>query len=423
MVFAVVISITSYLIYQSFRSNLNQAFLLNLKQEAHNILDRVDIEPLQIPITEEEQSIFIWFESPTGISDLYEKPGFPGEFIGVFKDFEAYNSVEPAPPLKHLRIDSMEFQLAERNIGDFGQGTIKLVLMKDNQAFFGQLKSLRNQMIWANTLAVLISALIAILFSKIALGPINRVIQKTNEIKASEKMDRLPMGGGNDEIAALSKTINAMIERIESSIQNQNQFFAMAAHELRTPLANMQSELEYRMSVSGYEKGSETLNSLHEEVIRLKNIVHDFLLMSQLKSETLELRKSTFRLDDLVYDTLERMKPVLSKRLFEIKLSIEADPDQMNIRADREKIEGVLVNLLDNVRRHGSSNAPVIITINHKANGLIITLENKLSEKPDKNQKGMGLGLQIAKSIMKKHGFQFSTQHEHGLFEVYLCFN
>jgi len=196
----------------------------------------------------------------------------------------------------------------------------------------------------------------------------------------------------------------------------------MAAHELRTPLANMQSELEYYLTTSDQALTPDMLPSLREEVIRLKNIVQDFLLMSQLKADTLVLRPSTFRLDDLLYDTLERMRPLLTKSGFEVLFSLDEQLEDLSIEADREKIEAVLVNLLDNCRKYGAQHNPILIRLMSQEGKPELAIENTIADEEKRMGSGMGLGLQVAQQIIEKHGFSFQKSAQEQQFLIAIGF-
>ena len=406
LVFFLITASSSFFIYRNIEGQLTQAYRANFVQEAQNILDRVGTDPLEIPLTTPDQSILIWQESGLDAITLFEKPGFPAGYQTVFQQLQSFEA-RPLEPLDYLSLDSVDLQMVSRSLQDFQQSTISLLLAKDNREFYAQLRSIRDQMFGAIILAILLSAVMAYVVSGLSLRPVQKVINKARTIQAAEHMERLPESKVKDEIGQLSDTINDMIGRIEEAIQNQNRFFAMAAHELRTPLANMQSELEYYLTTSDEALNTDMLPSLREEVIRLKNIVQDFLLMSQLKADTLVLRSSTFRLDDLLYDTLERMRPLLTKSGFEVKFSIHEGLADLSIDADREKIEAVLVNLLDNCRKYGSNQEPIEIQLTTLDSVPMLAIENAVEESGPKSESGMGLGLQVAEQIIQKHGFGF----------------
>ena len=411
LVFIAIAFVTNLLIFRYLQENLMETRWNGLFREADNLVGNVGIDPLQIPITDEEQLIYVWYESFNGGYPLYQKAGFPEELATQFQEsvFNADGEAEFGIT-QQFTVDSLDAVMVDRPLFNAENGFIRLVLARNNQVLQGQIASIKENLIWANVLSILLSTLLAYIVSGLSLKPIQKLIGKARTIEASENMERLPEQAVKDEIGQLSDTMNEMIVRIEGSIKNQNRFFAMAAHELRTPLANMQSELEYRLSTHTETLDSDTLTSLREEVIRLKNIVQDFLLMSQLKADTLELRRSVFRLDDLIYDTLERMRPALNRSHFEVKFSMAAEIDDLTILADREKLEAVLVNLVDNARKYGSNQAPVSLNIAQLNKGLELKIHNRINPDPDAIQKGMGLGLQIAERIMQKHGFGFESK-------------
>lgn len=423
--FAVFLGISlafNYSLFQSIQTSLINAFQNGGKTEALSILNGVDDELTQIPITQEDQPIQLWFGNMFESQMVYERPDFPEIFSSVFVEIEQPASEEDVSLIEFIKIDSFTYCIARRALDESTGAQISLVLAKNNKVVYNEISTLKSRLVFANLGAALIAFIAAVLIAHFTLVPLQKLIAKAQSVKASPKMDRLPVSSANDEITQLSATMNEMISRIETSIRSQNQFFAMAAHELRTPLANMQSELEYRMGSSEKELSKDTLNSLREEVIRLKNIVQDFLLMSQLKSETLVLRKSDFRLDDLIYDMLERMRPALGTNNLDIKLSINANPEKLTINADKEKLEGVFVNLFDNIRKYGESEQTVLVEISEQSRMLSLRIQNGIAKNIDSIQKGMGLGLQIAKQVIEKHSFRFLLSKSKTNFTIEVVF-
>jgi len=421
LVFFSITAVSSFFIYQNIVSQLTQAYRSNFTQEAQNILDRVGTDPLEIPLTTPDQSILIWLESGLDATTLFEKPGFPTGYQTVFQQLQTFEA-RPQEPLEYLSLDSVDLQMVSRGLQDFQQSRLSLLLAKDNREFYAQLRSIRDQMFGAIILAILLSAAMAYIVSGLSLRPVQKVINKARTIQAAEQMERLPESKVKDEIGQLSDTINDMIGRIEEAIQNQNRFFAMAAHELRTPLANMQSELEYYLTGADQQLSADILTSLREEVVRLKNIVQDFLLMSQLKADTLVLRPSQFRLDDLLYDTLERMRPLLTKSGFEVRFSLDEQLENLSIEADREKIEAVLVNLLDNCRKYGDQQSPILINLCGTDGKPSLSIENAVPPQGSQMGPGMGLGLQVAEQIVEKHSFGFRKAQDISHFRIEIEF-
>ncbi len=410
IVFATISSLTNYSLFGFLKSTLRDSFEVNLQAETKRILDDVGYAPIQIPLTNADQLIYIWYRSNTEFQEIYRKDGFPEDLISIAESLELFSDSVETTTNFVFPLDTSSAGVSRSLIESANSGVVSVMLLKSATSLNQEIKSVRNNLIRANILALSLSLFLAYIVSGITLRPIQGIIAKANLIKAGPEMDRLPVGSSGDEIAQLSSTMNAMIQRIESSIKDQNRFFASAAHELRTPLANMQSELEYRISTD--KNADPALQSLRDEVIRLKNVVQDFLLVSQLKTENLELRKSLIRFDDLIYDVLEKLRPTLKKAGFSVKLSLEENIPR--ILMDPEKMESLIVNLIDNAQKYGDRKEAISISISVRNGSVELLIQNKIG-KPDIIQ-GNGLGLWVCERIAHLHHFGIGTTEEKKLF-------
>lgn len=420
LVFMLIATATSLILFQYLKDNLLQARWEFMFSQAEIIAKEVDTDTLRSPALDRDEMIRISYESINGGYVIFRSGTFPQSLIEELKNITVNHLGEAELGLKkNARFDSLDIVLVDEPLFDAENGFFRVVLAKDNKALKAQVKRIRSYLIWANLLSIIISTLLAYLVSGYSLKPIQRIISKARTIEAGESMERIPVQVMKDEVGQLSDTINGMIERIEESIKHQNQFFAMAAHELRTPLANMQSELDYELTKAQSQTEVKTLKSLLEEVVRLKNIVQDFLMLSQLKSKNLELRLTDFPLDELIYESLERMNPALADAHVEVKLSIDEVAD-LNIRADREKLEAVFINLFDNALRHGAHTEPIQVEIGASLESLEVVIKNSLDWEKRNKLEGMGLGLQIVSLIMAKHGFEIVKDKSQDIFTIKL---
>ena len=108
----------------------------------------------------------------------------------------------------------------------------------------GRFRDLRIALIVGFIIAILLTLLAGTLFSRQALQPVSRIVDKVEEITASHLDLRITQGAGKDEIAELAQTFNRMLDRLENSFDAQKQFVSHIAHELRTPMATIIGELE-----------------------------------------------------------------------------------------------------------------------------------------------------------------------------------
>src|SRR5205085_9207602 len=137
---------------------------------------------------------------------------------------------------------------------------------------------------------IAIAAGLVFLVTMFTMRPIRKIIQQSSIIKASGQMERVSVPLSRDETYELATALNTMLNRLELSVRTQVNFFASAAHELRTPLTIMQTELSVAMNATADVSTRKTLESTLSEVERLGRIVNDFLLISQLKNESLDIR-------------------------------------------------------------------------------------------------------------------------------------
>jgi signal transduction histidine kinase len=417
-VFLLVISVSNYFLFNRVRSSIIDTYHQGIKVEAESIAQSLAESPTEVPITKEDQPIQIWFKSGFESQKFYERTDFPDAYSDLFSVLQDEAYVPEMESSIILELDSFTFCLVEKQILNGQIGVVSLILAKQNQLIFAQISSIKTWMVVANIGAALLSFVVALLVASYTLRPIRQLTERTKSIKASQAMERLPVSKANDELTELAETINDMIQRIESSIQSQNQFFASAAHELRTPLANMLAELDLRLSSTEESNHEQVLSSQREEVIRLKYVVQDFLLMSQLKTETLTLHTSRFRIDELLYDVLEKMNHSIKANGFQVGISLHTNRS-MEINGDQAKTESILVNIIQNSLKYGDNSQRIEITVIEEKSVIELVLKNKI-DVVRQAQSGNRLGLWICGQLAKKQGFKFNSMSNSNEFTVSL---
>jgi signal transduction histidine kinase len=114
-----------------------------------------------------------------------------------------------------------------------------------------------------------------------ALRPVQRMAHRAETISMAAPGERLPQPPGHDEIAELGRTLNAMLERIESTIAHERAFIDDASHELRTPLAVLRGELELALNDDDFLAVQQGLRSSLEETDRLARLADDLLMLAR----------------------------------------------------------------------------------------------------------------------------------------------
>jgi signal transduction histidine kinase len=264
--------------------------------------------------------------------------------------------------------------------------------------------------------AVLLAALGGYLLAGAALRPVERMRARAAGVSPDSQGARLPAPKGNDEIARLGRTLNAMLGRLEQARERERRFLADASHELRTPLALLKTEIE--LALDGGHSVEELLASLRSaraETDRLVQLSEDLLVLAQSDQGSLPVRLVPIVATELAQRIAARFAPRAAGESREI----DADaPRGLTLLADPLRIEQALANLVDNSLRYGAGRitihvvargAEVELHVRDEGGGIPPELRSRAFERftrndPARRDGGAGLGLAIVAVIARAHG-------------------
>jgi signal transduction histidine kinase len=179
-----------------------------------------------------------------------------------------------------------------------------------------------------------------------ALRPVERMAEEAEAISMSEPGRRLPEPVGDHELAHLGRTLNAMLQRIETAFARERAFVDDASHELRTPLAILRGELELTAGdADDPEAVRAAMTSSLEEVDRLGHMADDLLMLSRANAGALMPRLVPTDLLDAARAALGRIPPPPDGVMIEVR------GEQVLALADPRLLERMLVNVLTNATR------------------------------------------------------------------------
>ncbi|MFF5291050.1 sensor histidine kinase [Paractinoplanes globisporus] len=260
---------------------------------------------------------------------------------------------------------------------------------------------------------VLVVGLATFVFVGRSLRPVEAIRRRVASITAQDLHARVPLPRGRDEVAALARTMNAMLDRLESAAIAQRRFVADAGHELRSPLATIQVGLDYLAARATTGTGLAQVTLLRGEAERLGTLVADLLLLARSDEDGLALRHRELDLDDLVLAERDRF----TARFPAVDLRVRLEP--VRLFGDAARLRRALRNLLDNAARHATSAVTVSVWADDRAH-LVVADDGsgidpgdrervfdrfvRLDDSRARQDGGSGLGLPITREIVDGHG-------------------
>jgi len=289
------------------------------------------------------------------------------------------------------------------------------------------LNTLNGLLLLAAAIAAVVSFILGTFMAGRLSGPISRVIKTADQISEGNYRDRVKESTNTREIVELSATINKLAETLGKQEILRKRLTADVAHELRTPLANLQSHLE-AMIDGIWEPSAERLKSCHDEALRLSKIVGDLETLARYDGENIVLHKERIHLSELIKKIVISFENEMRSK----NINLQCDVAELYPEADKDKLTQVLVNILSNALKYTNEDGRIQITaardddkvrISIKDNGIGISQEDlpyifERFYRADKSRSratgGSGIGLSIAKSLVEAHGGTLNVTSGYG---------
>jgi signal transduction histidine kinase len=271
--------------------------------------------------------------------------------------------------------------------------------------------------------------------SRGALAPIAAIVEKADAIGAQDLSQRIPVPGTRDEIRALARTLNGLLERLELAFRSQEAFVADASHQLRTPLSILKGELELFRRESEYrpEQVSALLESVAQEVESLERLVTNLLLLAQADSRQIERRTRRFDFGERVLECVARAGRAPNGR-GRIVVNLHPREDStpsFDVEGDPELARALVENLVDNALKYSPPDSIVRVDVEAREHDVELRVKDsgpgiaaeampqlfdrffRLAPARDAVD-GAGLGLAIVRRVAKLHRGTVSVDNDAG---------
>jgi signal transduction histidine kinase len=242
-----------------------------------------------------------------------------------------------------------------------------------------------------------------------ALKPVSAIRGKMADITAHDLHQRVPEPDSRDEIAALARTVNATLDRLQTAVEQHKRFVADAAHELRSPLAILRTRLEL---TTHRTEAPVLADRALTDVDRIQTLTTDLLLLARLDAGE-PPRDQEVELGQVAAEEAAQTRP---RPDVTVALDIATD---VLVRGSGDQLRRLVANLVDNAVRHATTTVTVRLTADGSQTVLEVTDDGpgiprehreivfdrftRLDQARDRDHGGSGLGLAIARDIAVAH--------------------
>lgn len=314
-----------------------------------------------------------------------------------------------------VRVDDETYVVVVEETDDDAGGDLLVIVGRSTESAEETLATVAQLLAISVPLLVALVALTTWLVVGRALAPVERMRRQAAAVTATSLAERLDEPPTRDEIGRLARTLNGMLDRLQSAQATQRRFISDASHELKSPLATLRQYAEVARThperVSEQELGEVVL----EEGARLERLVQGMLVLARADEGALRPEPVDVDLDDLLLEEARRMRGA--------GLAVDTSGVRATrVRGDAALLAQLVRNLVDNAARHArtgialavspdGSGGRVALTIDDDGDGIPLAERDRvfdrfvrLDDARARDTGGSGLGLSIAREIARAHG-------------------
>ncbi len=248
----------------------------------------------------------------------------------------------------------------------------------------------------------------------LALAPVESIRRRVDAIAAQDLTQRVPPTGGNDEIARMAKTVNAMLDRLEVASQFQQEFVSNVSHELRSPLTTLLATTQRAQSDPERANWPEVSDVVMREGRRLDALIDDLFWLARHDEHQVESRRVDVDLDDLLFEEAQRIRTMSG-------LNVDTTAVKpTRVIGDPAMLKRMVRNVVDNAMRYATNELrfdshyegdEAVVAIRDDGEGIDVAQSARFFARfvradPARSRRsgGTGLGLAIVTEIVTRHG-------------------
>ena len=323
--------------------------------------------------------------------------------------------------LKQVRPGSRFFSILSEGseVGAVSMAPGDVSVVAPEPSFSRLVSALDRYLLWAGLAAGAGGILLVSLVSRRVLAPARVLGMAARRLGQGDLSQRVP-ASARDEVGQLGRAFNSMAEGLESAQRQRRSLMADVAHELRTPLSNIQGYIEALRDGLLQPDGA-TIDTVYRQVLHLADLVEDLRVLALAEAGDLRLKRQPDSLEELLRTSVESFRPRAAARGVSISLAVPAEFPQVDM--DRTRIAQVAVNLLENAILHTpqSGEVKVLAEVIEATTARVTVADTGAGIPPEelpyvfdrfyrvdpsrtRATGGVGLGLTIARQLVEAHG-------------------
>lgn len=281
----------------------------------------------------------------------------------------------------------------------------------------------------ASFLSLALTSIVLFLLSRRITAPLREMQRVARQIARGDFEHRVTIKT-HDEVGVLAEAFNAMATELAGLDQMRKDFVANVSHDLRSPLTSMHGFVRAFLDEAvPPERQRQYLLLMHAQTERMSKLVDDLLDLARLEAGQLDIRPTSFNLSELVRLVVARLEPEWGKKQVTVEVFAEEAPD-LSVWADSDRIDQVLVNLVQNAIHFSPPESRVEVQVTKTAQAVVSVRDTGPGIKPENldaiwqrfykadparmTPAGTGIGLSIVKHILDLHHSPISVHSEVG---------
>ncbi|WP_340023663.1 ATP-binding protein [Paenibacillus sp. FSL K6-1096] len=308
--------------------------------------------------------------------------------------------------------------------------TSALYVMSSTKKMEQSLQAVRKPLILSGIGAFLLALGITWIIAQYLSRPLLVMQQATRKIAAGELETRLDMKS-NDELGSLAQAINDLAADLQRYRDTRQEFFANISHELRTPITYLEgySQVLRQELYDTAEEKNKYLEIIHDEALRLQHLVEDLFDLAKMEEGKIDLELDWVNMSELTQQVVRKAELKSIEKGLSLKYT--ENGTMKKIRADKKRMEQIILNLLENAVRY-TEKGEINVSLTYTSSAFLFVVEDsgigipedeipyiferfyRVEKSRSRQFGGTGLGLSIVKKLVELQGGKIKVTSQAG---------